>query len=727
MKQALLTGIALVWSVHILFALPLPNGSTAPNWTATDIDGVEHTLYDYLDQGYTVLIEFSATWCPLCWNFHQNGTFDNLYDTYGPNGSDQVMIFFIEGDPSTPESSLFGGAGSVGNWVDGHDYPFIDDATGSIASDYQAFGFPVLYAICPNRKVYNVGTAPQSQWENWIQSCTLDATSTVTNPDCGGENSGAISISATGGFGNLSYLWDNGETTADRSNLAAGTYSCTVTEGQGHTFELNDIVVSEPTPITVEEMIVLDVSCFGNSDGAATLFAEGGEAPYTYMWSTGATGLTATDLAAGTYTVTIQDALDCETIVDVTVGSPDPLGLSILAQEDVECAGQSTGSATVGATGGNGDYSFEWSNGTMGPTAENLLPGVYTVSVSDQESCMSTLDIEIITSDDNTPPTAIVEDQLIFEIGQADLTPEDIDNGSFDNCGVESLSIDITSFDCDQLGQQTVTLTVTDVNGNTNMAFTTVTVVDTQDPEITCPPNLSTQACAVPVVYALPEVFDNCAGTNLELIEGQASGTVFPEGSTLITYQVSDQSGNTASCSFTISVQNTLDFMVDWVIDSPSDVPEGEIQLAPNGGTSPYTFLWMNAGGDMIGTEMNPENLFPGDYTCVITDANGCQQTLGPITVASTVNTRELFTSDDLQLFPNPAIDKTQLILPADFPTGSVQLQTLDMQGKLIRIQDQLVQPGGQLEIDLSGFEKGVYLIRLVSKNGSWTKRIVVQ
>ncbi len=131
----------------------LPDGSICPDFTGTDLNGVTHNLYDYLDQGYTVVVDVSATWCGPCWNYHNTGALEDLYTTYGPGtAADKVMVLFIEGDGSTTMADLQGNTGATqGDWIAGTPYPIIDNA--SIANLLEITYFPTIYTICPSRKI----------------------------------------------------------------------------------------------------------------------------------------------------------------------------------------------------------------------------------------------------------------------------------------------------------------------------------------------------------------------------------------------------------------------------------------------------------------------------------------------------------------------------------------------------------------------------------------------
>ena len=127
MKSNLLIAIIVLLSFNNSQA-QLPDGSIAPDFTVTDLNGTTHKLYeDYTDQGYTVFIDFSAVWCPPCWGYHSGGTLENLYEMHGPAGypgvsqttTNDVMVIFIEGDGNAKACLEGTGCGTQGDWVTG--------------------------------------------------------------------------------------------------------------------------------------------------------------------------------------------------------------------------------------------------------------------------------------------------------------------------------------------------------------------------------------------------------------------------------------------------------------------------------------------------------------------------------------------------------------------------------------------------------------------------------
>lgn len=147
----------------------LAPGSLAPDFSVQDINGNTHTLSEYLAAGKTVIIDISATWCGPCWNYHNNLVLDDMYYCFGPGGSDEVVVLFVEGDPQTTLADLHGtGFNTQGDWVTGSPYPIID--SGMIADLYDIEYFPTVFRICPDGIVTEVGTVNANSLRNGINN-----------------------------------------------------------------------------------------------------------------------------------------------------------------------------------------------------------------------------------------------------------------------------------------------------------------------------------------------------------------------------------------------------------------------------------------------------------------------------------------------------------------------------------------------------------------------------
>jgi hypothetical protein len=185
MKKLVLSAL-LLGSVSFVSKAQLADGSIAPDFTVTayqpwlSSQGMNsngtYKLYDYLDAGYTVILDVSATWCGPCWTYHLTGAMDNVFINHGPAGhygvsastTDDVMVIWIEGDSQTGDATMLDGAGSIGNWIEPNatlgqiPFPMANPASAAtINSGYNIGYFPTLYRICPNRttKLLSTSTA----------------------------------------------------------------------------------------------------------------------------------------------------------------------------------------------------------------------------------------------------------------------------------------------------------------------------------------------------------------------------------------------------------------------------------------------------------------------------------------------------------------------------------------------------------------------------------------
>jgi len=168
MNKVLLLLVAVFGFSQFSYA-QLPSGSLAPNFTTVDIHGNSHTLYNYLNQGYTVVLDVSATWCQPCWNYHTSGALSTLHYTHGVANGGNVIVMFIEGDPATGINQLNGTGGNTrGNWVANTPYIITDDA--AAANLLQVNYFPTVYVVCPTGIITETGTLSANGLWNFINT-----------------------------------------------------------------------------------------------------------------------------------------------------------------------------------------------------------------------------------------------------------------------------------------------------------------------------------------------------------------------------------------------------------------------------------------------------------------------------------------------------------------------------------------------------------------------------
>ncbi|HBX51032.1 MAG: hypothetical protein A2309_06895 [Bacteroidetes bacterium RIFOXYB2_FULL_35_7] len=229
-----------------------------------------------------------------------------------------------------------------------------------------------------------------------VGSEIIIASPTVVQPSCGSTN-GSVSLSVSGGSGGYTYLWSpGGETTSSLSNLGSGSYFVTVTDNSNCTATSSANLSSVGGPSL--SVTVTDVPCVANS-GAATVTATGGTAPYIYLWTNSATTPTISNLAGGTYTVSVTDAADCVVSISAVVTDQTPVSASITNPQMIPCYGTSTGGATASVSGGTAPISFLWTSGESSATATALPAGINGVLVTDANGCQDTATVVITQAD----------------------------------------------------------------------------------------------------------------------------------------------------------------------------------------------------------------------------------------------------------------------------------------------------------------------------------------
>lgn len=226
---------------------------------------------------------------------------------------------------------------------------------------------------------------------NVIEPAALTASIITSNSTCGNAN-GNASVQVNGGNTPYTYLWTPGNlTTQVINNVPSGTYSVQVTDATGCITNATNDVINVPGP-TISIVSTTDVSCFGGSNGSATATVASGTSPFQIVWlPSGGSSLTANNMPAGNYSVSVTDANGCQAFTTMIINEPSFLNPSILSVTNVSCNGFSDGEITSLTTGGAGGYSYSWSPlGGTGQNANNLPAGTYTLTATDINGCVST-------------------------------------------------------------------------------------------------------------------------------------------------------------------------------------------------------------------------------------------------------------------------------------------------------------------------------------------------
>jgi hypothetical protein len=230
----------------------------------------------------------------------------------------------------------------------------------------------------------------------------ITASNVATNVLCNGAATGAINLTASGGTGALTYNWGSGIISEDRTGLAAGTYTVTVTDANACTLS-NSATITQPAAAVTVTGRITNVSCFGGSNGAINITPVGGIGTYTYNWGSVITE-DRTNLIAGSYRVTVTDANSCTAVYANTITQPAAITFTTTPSGAV-CPAINNGTVSTSVSGGTANYSYLWSNAQTSSGISALAAGTYTVTLTDANSCTATSSASIASLTSSTAPT----------------------------------------------------------------------------------------------------------------------------------------------------------------------------------------------------------------------------------------------------------------------------------------------------------------------------------
>ncbi|MGL5891091.1 MAG: hypothetical protein ACRC3B_14475, partial [Bacteroidia bacterium] len=508
---------------------------------------------------------------------------------------------------------------------------------------------------------------------------------------------GSISVIPSGGSGTYTYVWSGSlPPVASQSNLCAGIYSVTVTDGSGCTQSFT-LTLNNSNGPTGETVSTSDVSCPGTCDGSATVVPIGGTLPYTYLWNPGGQTVNSlTGMCAGNYFLQVTDANGCIRFSPVTINSPPAIAGNPFVT-NTTCTGICDGAVSLNTIGGNPAYSYSWApGGQTTSSVSGLCSGGYTVTITDANGCTQTESVTV------SPYNVLV--------ASVAATPS-LCNAVCNASAAVTVTVGTSPFVyqwTDPLGQSTQTaaglcagtysVTITDDDGCSSIL--PVSIVDPQPIQLN--PSLIQPSCgfcngsitAATTGGTGPYTYLWSNGATTSSISGLCAG--------VYAVQVMDALGCTEVFNINMSNSNGPSASNAVVTNvSCANLCDGSVTLAPTGGTLPYTYLWLPGGQ----TTSSVASLCAGTYTVQITDSAGCVL-IDSFTVTA----------------PN-AIVLTPVITNTDcgFCNGNINLNASGGNGPLTF----LWAPGGQTTPVVSGLCAGLYTVTVTDSIGCTEVRVI--
>jgi gliding motility-associated-like protein len=666
-------------SITATYTIPAaPNVVTFDNALVTDI-----TCFGLNNGSITVSVSGGSGGINIAWSNNQTG---NTISALGPgvysvtatdvNGCSASSSYLI----SQPAPVTFGAAtiedvtcnsaGEVDVIATGGTgtitYEWSNNQTGVPLVNVPAGTYTVTATdanTCTATASYPVGTAA---------GAIVIGNPVITNVSCNGLNDGAIDVPLSGGTGPLTISWSNAETTAAIANLTAGLYSITVTDTTG-CIATASYTVNEPVLLIIGAPQIQNIGCDGGNTGTITANVIGGTPAYQYDWSEAGsgqtyTGQTISNLSIGDYTLTVTDLNTCSATAQYIITAVTPLVFTVSAT-DVTCFNGSNGTATVSVTSGTPPYSYNWNNTgiTTNATQTGFSAGQVTVVVTDA-NCSGTASVSI------AQPTAVV------------VTLDNQVNVSCSGGSDGSVSVTATGGTPGYTylwsnGQQTptaiglnagiITITVTDAaNCTANESYTiiqpqavTVSVVSNnalcfQEPSGSA--NATANGGTAPYTYLWSNNQAGATATNL--LAGN------------YTCVATDANGCTASALAIINEPGDLTLTATSLPIKCQGDSNGQITALPGGGSPPYAISAVASSTGVTYAAVNSviNGLAAGDYTVLVTDANGCTESV-IVTVADATPDNFLVTTDSTSCYGPDYNDGSVFIIATSIQNGPYQ------------------------------------------------------
>lgn len=451
---------------------------------------------------------------------------------------------------------------------------------------------------------------------------------------CKGGSTGVAKALGVDAYGPLTYTWmPGGQSTQTATNLSAGTYTVTILDGNGCTYNRTVTVTEPATTFSVTSVSATSLSCGSVSNGTAQVSVTGGTTPYVYTW-TNTTPVTTTvstnsvtALAAGNYSVSVKDNNGC--VLTATTAVTKPNVVVAVNTASLLCGTTANGSATVtSVTGATGPFTYSWTPSAQTTSvATGLAAGAYTVKVTDASSCAVTQTLSI-----DAPSISLTASETTCTLSTGSATVNSVTGGAGAPYTYTWTPSAQTTSVATNLAAGNYTVSVAD---NAGCVATKTLAIASLQPTLTVATNsllcgtLANGSATVTGVAGATGPF-----TYNWMPSSQTGSVAVNLGAGVYSVTVSGASGCTATQTLAITRPGLT------VSASPTACkgtqPTGSATVtAINGGTGPYSYSWDSGSMSNIANSATVSGLDEGTYTVTVTDANNCFIT-GSVSVANT-------------------------------------------------------------------------------------------